>query len=656
MKLLNISGRNFMTLGEVNLPLADRGLLLIQGVNDDDTSANSNGAGKSSVVELICWVLYGETSRGLSADEVINDAAGKDCAGFLTIEDDDGSVYQVARYRKDSKEKNKVTLHRIDVTPPVDATKGTDKETQQAINKLIGCELEVFKAAVYAAQEEMPDLPGMTDKQLKLLVEEAAGIVLLQEAYVRANAKLQDEQKRFTAADTALANLRVRADAVQRNVGVLESAATQWEDSRKAAIQQRALALQSASQQLAQLRAEASAMDESVFRAEEARMLAEINALRNELSSFATYDQHINVARQELQQAELKINTFSTDLRNQINNRNNLAQRAQNVSATVGQPCRECGKPHTQADLANVYDALIRQVQALDGDIAQQQNEIPGLDQCRAEAAANLAKVEAGRPDPTAINARLTALHGQLNQTQQSIAAITHKRQQVTQAEAQLQHMAGEIKQLQAAGNPNEAAAAKERNELASLQAQMTGAELEMIELSAKVQIAKDVAAVFSPAGIRAHILDTVTPFLNDRTSQYLGTMSDGNITATWQTLSRTAKGEVREKFTINVVNATGAKKFAGMSGGEKRKVRIACALALQDLVASRASKPLQIWLGDEIDHALDASALERLMTILEQKARERGTVLIISHNDLADWCSNIVTVRKSGGISKLEA
>ena len=98
------------------------------------------------------------------------------------------------------------------------------------------------------------------------------------------------------------------------------------------------------------------------------------------------------------------------------------------------------------------------------------------------------------------------------------------------------------------------------------------------------------------------------------------------------------------------MTNDKGAKSFKGLSGGEKRKVRIATYLALQDLVATRAVKPVNIFVADEVDHALDQPGLERLMTLLERKARDRGTVLVISHNSLADWCDQIVTVTKAGG------
>ena len=61
--------------------------------------------------------------------------------------------------------------------------------------------------------------------------------------------------------------------------------------------------------------------------------------------------------------------------------------------------------------------------------------------------------------------------------------------------------------------------------------------------------------------------------------------------------------------------------------------------------------------MADEVDDAVDKSGLERLMVILEEKARERGTVLVISHNSLTDWIRDSLTMVKSpDGKSRLKA
>lgn len=75
--------------------------------------------------------------------------------------------------------------------------------------------------------------------------------------------------------------------------------------------------------------------------------------------------------------------------------------------------------------------------------------------------------------------------------------------------------------------------------------------------------------------------------------------------------------------------------------------------LALQDLVSARASKPINLLIADEIDDALDVSGLERLMSVMQEKAKAKGTILVISHNDLKSWIGNSITVvkRKGGSV-----
>ena len=53
-----LSIKNFLVIGEAEVDLHNCGLTLIEGRNEDDESANSNGAGKSSLVDALCWCLY----------------------------------------------------------------------------------------------------------------------------------------------------------------------------------------------------------------------------------------------------------------------------------------------------------------------------------------------------------------------------------------------------------------------------------------------------------------------------------------------------------------------------------------------------------------------------------------------------------------------
>jgi DNA repair exonuclease SbcCD ATPase subunit len=184
------------------------------------------------------------------------------------------------------------------------------------------------------------------------------------------------------------------------------------------------------------------------------------------------------------------------------------------------------------------------------------------------------------------------------------------------------------------------------------LRTQLDKARDDLKALNLKIDALNKIKYALGRKGFRGEVLDQVTPYLNNRTQHYLEGLSDGNIEATWTTIDEDTNGDYRENFQIQVRHKSGVDNFAGLSGGEKRKVRLACALALQDLVATRAVKPIKLFIADEVDDALDAAGLELLMGILEAKAREVGSVFIISHNDLADWVRNKITVTKEHGVS----
>ena len=73
MKILDVNITNFLAITSAHIKLSDRGLVLIQGENLQDSSAQSNGSGKSSIADALCWALYGVTARGVTGNDVIND-------------------------------------------------------------------------------------------------------------------------------------------------------------------------------------------------------------------------------------------------------------------------------------------------------------------------------------------------------------------------------------------------------------------------------------------------------------------------------------------------------------------------------------------------------------------------------------------------------
>lgn len=642
MNIESISITNFLTIQHAEIELAERGLVLIQGVNKDDSSADSNGAGKSSIADAICWALYGVTARGVTADAVVNKKAKKDTEVEIRLTDG-ANEYRIIRYRKHSTNKN-VTLVQQRGTAvgmaPTDLHKGTERETQEVINALVGCSLEVFQAAVYAGQEKMPDLPAMTDKHLKLMIEEAAGVEVLAKAHSIARARALAAQAEFDKIGATLVASQSQLANSKTQLADTELLATAFEADRPVSAKMELTKIPPMTKRRKELETEVATRDAVDYAGELDAIKKKFAALKSENDELARLETLAQAAQKKLTLAE-----SAARLAKQKHANAQVAE--ENVGKKVGTPCGECGKDYCAHDVEAVR--LLRE-----SDVVVAHGELR-----KAADAYRTARDEAATAQhaATAFKATMT-----------DVTEMAARQHDITTEVACINRLKGEIERIDLdIANVKAAAAvwlkkdnpytkAKELLEaqIAKLEATIAAGEGDAKRVEDALMLAQDAVKVYGPAGVRAHILDTVTPYLNDRTSHYLSALADDNIHAVWNTLTTNAKGEVKEKFQIEVTNDKGAESFEGLSGGEKRKVRLATAMALQDMVASRASKPINIFIADEVDHALDESGLERLMTVLNEKARERGTVLVISHNSLSDWIDEVITVTKESGYGQV--
>lgn len=641
MKFTQLKIENFLAIGEASMALNDRGLMVIQGSNEDNTSAESNGAGKSTLPDALCWALYGTTARGLSGDPVVNDTAGKNC--MVSVEILDGmETYRVERYRKHKTHKNSLRLIQLDTLANTekDLSDGTDKLTQIKVEKVLGCSYEVFRSSIYAGQEQMPDLPGMTDKQLKLLVEEAAGVTVLEDAYKEANARL-------LAAQNALRDVNGRINTANGQVQHWAAMVQNQENSQKSFQVSRGIEIHDLGVEANTFVARFKATEHSLSLCDKAQVMADITkaqiALAN-LSAEKITEDAFKVQLQKIKDFHYKLTVLKQNTTAEMVK----ADRAlKQVNQIVGQPCGECGKTYCRQDIAAREKTLSDDIARLSGDLDVRNTELADAAKTITEAQGQLSAHQSSMTDVSAQTAALSALNVALRDIER---LESEKKQWGDKARAKLE----EIKRRKAAPNPFDVEIVKTKDAFEKSKKAVDAIRAQIAVAEETVQRAEAVAKVFAPSGVRAHILDEVTPYLNDQTAKYLGTLTDGNAIATWTTLIKNAKGDLREKFSIEVEDKTGGSSFVAMSGGEKRKVRIAASLALQDLVATRATKPIELFVGDEIDDALDRAGLERLTAILDEKAKERGTVIVISHNDLRDWISNTVMVTKKNKVATL--
>lgn len=98
----HVKAHNFLSIKDVELDLSDRGYVLVEGTNNNPKdNSTSNGSGKSTIFNSICWVLTGETIQGLKTN--IPNIYGDDGCYVELSFNVNRDEYVITRYREYNK-------------------------------------------------------------------------------------------------------------------------------------------------------------------------------------------------------------------------------------------------------------------------------------------------------------------------------------------------------------------------------------------------------------------------------------------------------------------------------------------------------------------------------------------------------------------------
>ena len=630
MKIEQVKIVDFLTVSNIETRLDDLGIVAIMGVNKVDTAAESNGSGKSSFADAICWCLWGSTARGEAGDEIIRSGEKGAFVSVVVYDEMQDERYCITRERTKGKTSLKVEF--LDEKGALhDRTSGTIDLTQKTIAQIMGCSESVFRSVVYLGQEEMPDLPKMTDKALKEIVEEAAGVQSLYAAHELAK---EAHKKAVSAKEAAQQEVNSRQSKIEDHRSSIEVIAESIE-AEKESVKGFRLALEqdvaNCVERISVLREQAS---DEIFEEAKKRVDTAVDDFRK-YTEAEKKDQEIE---SEVSRALGGIGMMRRNLDAQKKLVASKKAEMENIHSRIGKPCGECGTIITEATMEVAKDhalsafkssletakTMLHELKTAEADLEKKRSALPVVSGETEDKSLALAEARRRFEEIQRMRAAIPALEGE--------KALAEKR--LVDTISRPSPLVAKLESL--------------KKELELSKFELDASTLALSEAEKHEEECKEVVSVFGPAGVRAHILDQVTPMLNERTAFYMTALTDGKISAVWSTLTTNSKGELREKFSIDVKHEETGKKFKGLSGGEKRRVRLACAFALQDLVATRANKPIHLMITDEIDDALDIPGLERLMSVMQDKARERGTVMVISHNDLKSWIGECWTITKT--------
>jgi DNA repair exonuclease SbcCD ATPase subunit len=252
-KVKTLSVKNFMSVGNATqaVQFNRRDLTLVLGQNldlgGDDTGAR-NGTGKTTIINALSYALYGTALTNIKKDNLINKTNGKGM--LVTIEfEKDGIEYKIERGRKP----NTMAFYIGDKEQEIsDESQGDSRETQAAIERMLGMSHEMFKHIVALNTYTEPFLSLKANDQ-RAIIEQLLGITMLSD-----KADALKEQAKVTKDAITAEEYRIKAvgDAnarIQEQIANLIRRQTLWQTKHAEDV----AALQAAYDELAKLDIEA---------------------------------------------------------------------------------------------------------------------------------------------------------------------------------------------------------------------------------------------------------------------------------------------------------------------------------------------------------------------------------------------------------------
>jgi DNA repair exonuclease SbcCD ATPase subunit len=224
--LRDLTVKNFMSVGNttqaINFDRSD--LTLVLGENlDMGGDGSRNGTGKTTIINALSYALYGQALSNIRKDNLVNKTNAKHMLVSLDF-GVSGQNYRIERGRKPNVLKFYVNDEH---QAAQDEAQGDSRETQEAIERVLGMSHDMFQHIVALNTYTAPFLSLKANEQ-RTIIEQLLGITLLSERADRIK-----ELNKATKDSIQTEELRIRAvqeanKRIEEQIQSLEKRRTLW--------------------------------------------------------------------------------------------------------------------------------------------------------------------------------------------------------------------------------------------------------------------------------------------------------------------------------------------------------------------------------------------------------------------------------------------
>jgi DNA repair exonuclease SbcCD ATPase subunit len=234
-KIKSLTVKNFLSVGNQTqaVDFDKEHLTLVLGENLDlggDDSGSRNGTGKTTIVNALCYALYGQALTNIRKENLINKTNGK--AMLVTVKFEvDGVNFRIERGRKPNVLKLYVNDQEQKASDEEDDAQGDSRETQKHIEQLLGMSPLMFKHLVALNTYTEPFL-SLKSADQREIIEQLLGITLLSEKAENLKLQMKDTKDAIISETATIEAIKVANENVQKSIDSLGIKSSAWETKK----------------------------------------------------------------------------------------------------------------------------------------------------------------------------------------------------------------------------------------------------------------------------------------------------------------------------------------------------------------------------------------------------------------------------------------
>lgn len=653
--------RNAFTYAKARIPLADQGLVLVQG---------ANGSAKSALFDVLRHVLLGQTARGTKGRDIVRAGQEDPYVAQLTFRRA-GQQYRVRQTWGHPRDGNAVLVYRDDQL--VSHQRAKVKTQKVVADELLGMTAQQFDASVLIGQEAAHPLVNGTGAECAQYLARTFGLDCYDDLrdrlreHIKARdlelAGLQHHEQEVKRLGARLAELGPDPEAAARSAQELAKAADQRDQKARARLDRAERDCRQADQRARLL---ARAGDQPADQV--AREIAALDGTIKKLEARVRQnDQRANAkAQRERLEAGLRalpeppdvpdVQALRAELDDLQARRDPLVRRAgllDQLDRLDGRPdCPTCGQPvdhehvadearkaQVARDRLTKLDARSREIKNEIDQAARQARERDGiLDRGRV-----LRDQLAGLPEDAGPPEDSRELAGRLDRARRArddlvirleaardLAELPDVDPEVARSERDAWAIRSETARMNAREAAVAARVAQDRaQEAVKVQALLQEAQAQLDRWAAgRRDQARRKALHRALAKLKVRRLHEVVRSIQQVLPEY--------VQAMWSGAPVTIEVDDRDPESIDrscVRPGPGGPvrvPVRALSKGERARLRVACVLAVRALASPDRSANILVL--DEADGGLDLAGLEAYGQLLEGLRDQYGSVFVVSH------------------------